>query len=90
MQGSWVWDYVNYNIKRVLAWKIIQGYVDISTQAMKISSAANTCFLLPPCDQHVAITVGYVVWDDTISQWIRSDKAINHVKRRKAAQSGLR
>ena len=86
---SFVWDYIRYNMRRLLAWKVLQGYVDVDKADWMDDKFA--CFLRPPQDHHVEIdfetkgvpTVAgsYVVWNG--KEWVRSGKAIDIVKRRR-------
>ena len=83
-----MWDYIRYNMRRLLAWKVLQGYVDVDKADWVDDKFA--CFLRPPQDHHVEIdfetkgvpTVAgsYVVWNG--KEWVRSGKAIDIVKRR--------
>jgi hypothetical protein len=85
MRLMYAWDYVRQNMSRMLAWKILQGYVhvecgqvhDVYTCYLSLSSSYTEID-----SKNKDVYFGsYVVWDTHAQKFRRSGKAIDNNKR---------
>ena len=82
-KDSKVWGWAEKNCVRMLALKILSGYVDLT------KGSGTGCFLkgkqvfelVPTKRKKTEIFGSYLVWDEEIGTWIRSGKAQDCIKR---------